>query len=88
MIQSDSTTREKARLVFVRNWCETSHPVMICGGNAGERRSLTIFAQGTPFPLRKAKDVERLNVVQDETTRDRVIPDLPRFELTYIDIYS
>ena len=29
---------------------------MICGGNARERRSLTIFVQGTPFPLRKAKD--------------------------------
>ena len=32
-------------------------PVMICGGNAEERHSLAIFAQGTAFPLRKAKNV-------------------------------
>ena len=37
---------------------------MICWGKAGKRRSLTIFAQGTPFPLRKAKKGERGSQVE------------------------
>ena len=46
------------------------HAVMICGGgDAGERCSLTIIAQGTPFPLRKANGGERLNVVPLSKTK-------------------
>ena len=39
---------------------------MICGGNAGERHSLTICAQGTPLPLKKPRMEERRTPEQDK----------------------
>ena len=47
---------------------------MICGGNAGERRSLTICAQGTPFPLRKTKDMEERRTPEQDKNGGNAIP--------------
>ena len=47
--------------------------VMICGGNAGERRSLTIFCSGNAVPLEKTQGWGTSSPLSKTKTGDAVV---------------
>ena len=77
MIQPTPVVRNCHKLyehILILACCKLLQTVMICGGDAGERHSLTIRAQGTPFPLRKTKDMEERRTPEQDKNGGTLFP--------------